>query len=201
MTKFKTIPLLLISIPFLSCKNNKTSKNNNTIDSIKIETNSNVQDSAKTEIITSKLDSTSIKNTTDSILTGNNLKTDDYIKQYPTNQKAELRRQIEWYIEEWKNVPNPLIATYAGNEFGDYHHVIFKDASGKEYDFGQSKNNYGKYKLHELDGQYDDNLTYLGKQFKIYWDWKLTAFLCCDGEYGKAVAYLPTITKLELVKK
>ena len=158
-------------------------------------------------------DSTSIHNTDLSIdsipttestqvfLKGKNLKIEDYIKHSTTNQEAELKSLIEHLREEWQNVPNPITATYIGNDFGDYHHIIFKDANGVEYDFGQANNYYGEYSLFENSGQYEDHPDYLGKEFKVYWDWTLSEFLCCDGEYGKAKAYLPAITKLELIKK
>lgn len=138
---------------------------------------------------------------TPSISNGSNLKTDDYIKQYPANQNAELRQHIESLKKEWQNTPNPITATYQGNDFGDYHHVLFKDAKGVNYDFGQANNNYGPFNLHALSGQFEDNPEFLGKEFKVYWEWKLSDFFCCDGEYGKAKAYLPSITKLELIKR
>ncbi len=144
----------------------------------------------------------SVTNITSSVPRFNksNLYVDSLIRQYPAYQKAALKNLMEWRVYEWKNVPNPLLATYQGSDFGDYHHVIFKSESGVEYDFGQARNNYGQYTLHELSGQYEDNPEFIEKQFSVYWDWKLTEFLCCDGEFGEAIAFLPTITKLELIK-
>ncbi|MBL7747600.1 MAG: hypothetical protein JNM19_09260 [Chitinophagaceae bacterium] len=111
-----------------------------------------------------------------------------------------MRRHIEWLREEWQNVPNPMTAIYQGNDFGDYQHILFKAENGVEYDFGQANNRYGPYKLYEPSGQYEDNPEFLGKKFKVYWDWVVSDFFCCEGEYGKARAYLPSITKLELMK-
>lgn len=147
------------------------------------------------------IDSLPAKKSTQEFLKGKNLKTADYIKQSPTNQEAELIRLIVHLKEEWQNVPNPITATYIGNDFGDYHHILFKASNGVEYDFGQANNNYGEYSLFENSGQYVDHPDYLGKEFKVYWNWTLSEFYCCDGEYGKAKAYLPAITKLELIKK
>lgn len=126
---------------------------------------------------------------------------EDSVKLFAVKQKGGLKQQMQWLISEWRNAPNPLMASYEGNDFGDYHHIIFKTSNGKLYDFGQAKNNYGNYQLHEPSGQYTDDPKYLKKQFRIFWTWKLSDFLCCNGDYAKAKAYLPTITKLELIKK
>jgi hypothetical protein len=200
MKKYGTFFLLVIFFLVISCENNNKTKNDITYDSMPSEVSSKREDSAALKLPDNKSDSVIANKNTQSFLNGGNLKTDDYIKQYPANQNAQLRRHIEWLRKEWQNVPNPITATYQGNDFGDYHHILFKDANGVEYDFGQAKNNYGQYNLHELSGQYDDNPEFLGKKFKVSWDWKLSEFLCCDGEYGEAKAYLPSITKLELIK-
>jgi microsomal dipeptidase-like Zn-dependent dipeptidase len=133
-------------------------------------------------------------------VTGQNTNTTtDCISVYPAQQEAALKQYIAELKKEWKSVPNPIIARYEGNSFGDYHHIIFKDSTGTTFDFGQANNYYGRYKLFDQSGQYDDNPAYTGKEFKIYWDWKLSSFLCCDGNYGKAKACLPSITKLVLL--
>jgi hypothetical protein len=193
--------LFLIATFFLvSCENNNT-KNDITYDPKTSELSSKQEDSTPLKFTHDTLNSVIADRDTQSFVNGSNLKTDDYIKQYPTDQKAGLRQHIEQLRKDWKNVPNPIIATYQGNDFGDYHHIIFKDANGVGYDFGQAKNDYGQYNLHELSGQYNDNPKFLGKKFRVFWDWKLSEFLCCEGDYGKAKAYLPSITKLELIKK
>lgn len=199
MNKYGTIFLPLISFFIISCGNNNKLKNDITYDSTISKVNSNREDSA-IKITDDKSANVTANGNKQSSLNGSNLTTDDYIKQYPANQNAALRRHIEWLRKEWQNAPNPITATYQGNDFGDYHHILFRAANGVEYDFGQAENNYGQYKLYELAGQYDDNPDYLGKKFKVYWDWKLSEFLCCDGEQGEAKAYLPSITKLELIK-
>lgn len=196
MNKYGILFILTIFFLIISCENNNRPKSDITYDSM-----TKREDSTTLKFTGNKPDSAIANRDTQSFLNGSNLKTDDYIKQYPANQNAELRRHIEWLRKEWQNVPNPITATYQGNDLGDYHHIIFKAANGVAYDFGQANNSYGQYKLHELSGQYDDNTEFLGKEFKVYWDWKLSEFLCCDGEYGEAKAYLPSITKLELIKK
>jgi hypothetical protein len=200
MNKYGILFLPVIFFLIISCDNNNKLKNDIIYDSTTSTVNSNREDSALLRFTDNKRDSIIANRNNQSFLNGRHLKTDDYIKQYPANQNAELRRHIEWLRKEWQNVPNPITATYQGNDFGDYHHIIFKAANGAKYDFGQATNNYGQYKLHELSGQYDDNPEFLGKKFNVYWDWKLSDFFCCDGEYGKAKAYLPSITKLELIK-
>lgn len=128
------------------------------------------------------------------------IKKEDPVSENRALQSPAVKRYLDGLRITWKNTANPIIATYEGNDFGDYHHIIFKDAKGNTYDFGQAANHYGKYQLHDLSGQYKDNAAWLGKRFKVYWDWKLSDFLCCEGEYEKTKAYLPAITKLELIK-
>lgn len=200
MNKYKNLFWLTIFFLLISCENNNNAKNDNRYDSLTAEVSSKREDSSTLKLTDHKPDSVIPNKATQPFFNDSNLKIDDYIKQYPANQTAELRRDMERIRKEWQNAPNPITATYQGNDFGDYHHILFKAANGVEYDFGQAKNNYGQYKLHELSGQYNDNPEFLGKKFKVYWDWKLSKFLCCDGEYGKAEAYLPAITKLELIK-
>lgn len=200
INKYGILSLLIIFFIIFSCENNKT-KNDITYDSVTFEDSSKRKDSTTLKFIDKKLDSLIANRDTPSFLHGRHFKTDDYIKQYPANQDAELRRHIEWLRKEWQNVPNPITANYQGNDFGDYHHILFKATNGIEYDFGQANNSFGQYKLYELSGQYDDNPEFLGKKFKVYWDWKLSEFFCCEGTYGEAKAYLPSITKLELIKK
>lgn len=200
MKQYSIPSLLVVFFLVVSCENNSTKNelvNNSTasLDSSKRE------DPPILKVADKKLDSATINRNDSSFLNKANLKVDDYIKHYPTNQNNALKRHMEELRKEWQNVPNPITATYQGNDFGDYHHILFKATNGIHYDFGQAKNNYGQYKLHELSGQYEDNPEFLGKEFKVYWDWKLSEFLCCEGEYGKAKAYLPSITKLELIKK
>lgn len=156
-------------------------------------------DTAGTESTGNKSDTTKTENKTQPDFTDSKLKTEEFILLYPGKQHAAFRQYIEELRKQWQKVSNPITATYQGNDFGDYFHILFKDVSGTTYDFGQAKNNYGPYKLFDNSGQYDDNPEYLGKKFKVYWDWQVADFYCCEGEYGKARAYLPTITKLELL--
>jgi hypothetical protein len=157
MNKYGILFLLVIFFLLISCENNNKTKNDITYDSMTSEVSSKREDSTTLKFADNKLDSVIANRNTQSFLNGSNLKIDYYIKQYPANQNAELRRHIEWLRKEWQNVPNPITATYQGNDFGDYHHILFKDANGVEYDFGQAKNSYGQYNLHELSGQYNDN--------------------------------------------
>ncbi len=200
MNKYNFLFLPVIVFLVMSCENNKT-KNVLKHPVSALDSTSKSEDSTRLRPADKTLDSVKTDRNTSSVFKGSKLKTDDFIKQYPANQQAELRSQIEWLRKEWKNVPSPLTATYQGNDFGDYFHIIFKAENGTEYDFGQANNSFGKYKLYDhLSEQLTDNPEYLGKAFKVYWDWKLAEFPCCDGEYDKAKAYLPTITKLELIK-
>lgn len=196
--------LLLTPVIFLlicSCDNNNQEKNNPLNDTLAHRDSTIRKDSAALDTAVNKPGTATPGTHTPSFSPGPAVKTDDFIKQYPGNDKAALRNYIESLRKEWQHVPNPFTATYEGNDFGDYFHLLFKDAKGVTYDFGQAANNFDTYKLYEPSGQYEDNPEYLGKKFKVYWEWKLTDFLCCEGEYGKAKAYLPAIIKLELVKQ
>lgn len=200
MNKYVRLLLTAAFVFVMSCANHNKTNNVSPGDTLTAVVHSKTQDTGGLKPEVHRSDPLTIKSDTLSFLHGNNVKTDDFIKQYPDNQKAGFRHFMELLRKEWQNVPNPITATYKGNEFGDYHHILFESSSGVTYDFGQANNNYGTYKLHELSGQYADNPQYVGKKFKIYWDWKLSDFLCCDGDYGKAKAYLPSITRLQLIK-
>ncbi|MDX1628967.1 MAG: hypothetical protein R3345_09735 [Fulvivirga sp.] len=177
---------------------NDQGKNN--LDSANHETNPEEENSAILASTDTTADTASNISNSTPPLNQSNLNVDTLIKQYPAGQKAELKNFIKWKADEWENVPNPISATYQGNDFGDYHHIIFKSKNGVEYDFGRAQNDYGEYNLHTFSGQYEDNPEFVGKQFKVYWEWKLSKFYCCDGEHGEAKAYLPTITKLKLIE-
>ncbi len=200
MNKFVLLFLSTVFFVVMSCENHNKNNNGTPADSMTAHIDSKPEDTATVKAENHKPDTVTAKGDTLPFLNGSNAKTEDFIKQYPSGQKAGLRQYMELLRKEWQNVSNPFTATYRGNDFGDYQHILFEAASGVTYDFGQADNNYGQYKLHELSGQFADNPEYLGKKFKIYWDWKLTDFLCCEGEYGKAKAYIPSITKLELIK-
>jgi len=98
--------------------------------------------------------------------------------------------------KRWKNVANPLIAVYKGNDFGDYHHIEFEDSNRKSYDFGFGNNDFGDIWLYSNDEQMNDNPQYLDKSFKMFWEWKISSFPCCSGEYEIVEAYIPSIIEL-----
>ncbi len=107
----------------------------------------------------------------------------------------------DYVAEMWKDVPNPFIATYNGNMFGDYFHIEFEDSDGNYYDFGDGNNYFGDYPLYHGTEQYDENLSCLGKEFIVTWEWKMSEFPCCEGEYNLTRAKRPSITGLELSDK
>lgn len=126
-------------------------------------------------------------------------KTDDFIVKQKDRAYKELRRTVEYEREQWKNVANPLIVTFRGTDMGDYFHLNFEDKQGRKYDFGFGNNDYGQYRLFDKD-DFDTNPEYMGKSFRLYWNWKVSTFPCCDGEYYNVEAYLPSITRLELIE-
>lgn len=127
-------------------------------------------------------------------------KTDDFIIKCPERFRDEVKLDIEDARKKWKHTENPIVAFYRGNDIGDYFHLNFQDVNGKEYDFGLGNNDYGKYVLHKKSGNYNDNPKYLNKKFIIHWKWKKSSFPCCSGEHETVKAYIPSITKLQLVQ-
>ena len=108
-----------------------------------------------------------------------------------------LDRQIEAVKEQFKDVPNPVELYYEGFEFGDYPHIIFTDGKEGMYDFGDGSNNFGEYENGIMDEEASE---YAGKKFKVYWDWKVSSFSCCEGNMDAVTAKVPSITKLELIE-
>ena len=129
----------------------------------------------------------------------NNWRTDQFfldLKQATWGAK----NNIDETRKAWKNVPIPFLATYQGAELGDYFHLNFKDANGKRYDFGTGKNDYGSFKLFDENDYYKNiKSKYVGKTFKIFWEWKPSSFVCCEGGNKLVKAYQPSIVRLELV--
>ena len=198
--KIKYILWLVVLNSTSSCQDTQSTKKERVKVAAPIALHPTLKDSVPQKVEQKSSDTARIQKANTAFVSNKNLKVEAYIKHYPSNQKKELIAYISYMRKEWQNVPNPFIASYQGNEFGDYFHVIFEDQHKKVYDFGQAKNNFGRYDLFDNSGQYEDNPDYLGKKFKVYWNWKLADFSCCDGAYGEAKAYLPTVTKLELLR-
>jgi hypothetical protein len=123
----------------------------------------------------------------------------DFIISAKHKNSEGVLRTIANTRAEWKDVPNPFIAVYRGCDFADYFHLTFEDNKGKTYDFGFGNNNFGTYTLFDSE-QCNDNKKYLNKSFRIFWNWTPSSFPCCDGEYEKVEAYMPSITKLEITE-
>ncbi len=181
--------IFLLSINSIRCK--KTSKEKHLIisnDFITLNNNYKNNINSQSDSITNHLYSSK-----------NDSSIDTLIIKCPENLISELKQFIKFQKEEWKNVKNPFIATYKGNDFGDYHHINFEDVNNKSYDFGHGNNYFGSFLLFFNDKHLNDNPKYLEKQFKIFWKWKISSFPCCSGDYKSVEAYLPSITKLELL--
>ncbi len=114
----------------------------------------------------------------------------------PLDQNPSLKAEMDRLHEEWKSVPNPLIAKLSTVEMGDYFHLIFEDASGKALDFGNGDNDLGDLVLYD-EKEMTANPKMLGKSFSITWEWKRASFYCCEGEMNSVTAKVPTITKIE----
>ena len=112
-------------------------------------------------------------------------------KEEAHNYALNLKKQFD-------TLPNPLLVKYNGNMLNDYFSLEFEDSLGNIYDFGDSNNSFGKYTLYSGD-HYNDNPELLGKWFKLYWEYKLSIFPCCGGDYYQQKEILPSINNLELV--
>lgn len=195
MNKYPIIFLVVIISLLLSCDNSSQAKKDVVNDTLTSAGSSKQKDPAAIKTTDVQKDTLIPQRNEPSVLPAS-----DTVKQYSGYQTPAVKSYVAQLQKEWKRVPNPITARYEGNDFGDYHHILFKDAKGITYDFGQANNSYGSYQLHAASGQYADNPKFLGKRFKVYWAWKLADFLCCEGEYNQAKGYLPTIIKLELIK-
>ncbi len=117
---------------------------------------------------------------------------DDAVKM-----SKELINYIDAVHKEFDGLAPTFEAKYTGFDIGDYPHITFIDKKGKEYDFGNGNNTYGKFKEEEI---VTEKSKYEGKMFKVTWEWKTSTFLCCDGEMDPMSAKVPSIVNLELVK-
>ncbi len=115
----------------------------------------------------------------------------------PAKHSPGVQVHLDQLKEEWSAVPNPLVAKFAGSEFGDYFHLTFEDAQGRMYDFGDGKNNLGQMVLYDAD--FISNPAHVGKEFRISWDWKKSSFYCCEGEMNTVEAQVPSIVGIEAV--
>lgn len=205
------ICLILVLATCVSC-NNSSNENDEkslsisspSVDSCNNKENDTILDTLPTQKV--------IEENSDSLINHNNIakkeiernvsdwSIDDFIITCSEYYKDELRLTIKYEKEDWDGVKNPFVATYEGNDFGDYHHIEFEDANEKRYDFGFGNNDYGDILLFYDDDQLSDNPKYLGKSFMVYWDWKASSFPCCSGDYELVEAYSPSITKLELIE-
>lgn len=193
--------LLFMSIILMSCKNSSDENNlipETYIDSTKLGADSIAANQNLTEKNHDSLLVDSTKN--NELLSVTDWKIEDFIINKKDKKSEAVRRMIEYEKEQFENVKNPFVATYQGCDFGDYFHLNFEDLNGTNYDFGYGENDFGAYELYEGE-MYNDNPNYLGKSFTIYWTWKIVSFPCCDGEYDLVEAYMPSITKLELVEE
>lgn len=139
----KTIfPILLLILIFNSCKNaaDESKNSESTIDE-NIDTSNVEADSIdKNQNTTAENGDTILID--EAFISVKDWKIEDFIINAKDEKSQSVRGLIEYEKEEWKNVKNPIIATYQGSDFGDYFHLIFKDANGNEYDFGFGVNNF-----------------------------------------------------------
>lgn len=125
----------------------------------------------------------------------------DYIISCPSVYETELIQYVDALREEWREVPNPLFVRYRGYEIGDYHHILFEDDNGNNYDFGPGNNDFG-----ELQSLFEDyNFVYNPEDedplYRLFWRWKVSTFPCCSGEYELVEAYIPSVIQIELMEE
>ena len=113
-----------------------------------------------------------------------------------TTNNPGLKRYLQYLQTEWDTTPQPLNATFRGFSMGDYPHLVFEDKEGVSYDFGDGANELGDYTddfLIEADAKW------IGKSFKVFWQWKRSSFYCCEGEMQVVETWIPSITQLILL--
>lgn len=108
-----------------------------------------------------------------------------------------LKEEQRAWKKEWANADNPMIATFEGYSMGDYEHILFLDNKGNRFDFAYGNNDFGKL---SKDDFYSEDSKYVNKKFKVYWDFKMSEFTCCEGEDNWVKGEAPSITKLELIR-
>ncbi len=199
-TLYSSCIVLGFMLLFLSCKKSTPDQDSNSTSAKSIKNNNYI--TRLDSIIQHQIIQ---KNMEDSILANQFISVvdwdiDDFIVKEKDRSSQSLRRMIEYTKEEWRQVQNPIIATYKGCDFGDYFHINFEDSKGNRYNFGWGNNHLGDYQLFD-EVDYNDNPKYLGKIFQIKWNWKISKFPCCEGEYDMVEAYLPSITQLEILEK
>jgi len=190
MKKVAYLKICLIATFFVSCNtaNDKKSEPTETVS----EEHKNVEElPLENEVEVAAEKEQSLRSAIDT------LTLDELIIGCPENYLDELKQDIIYQKEEWKGVSNPLEVVYKGNDIGDYQHILFEDTNGKSYDFGFGANDWGGIEL--FDSEYNDDPHYLGKSFRVFWEWKIASFPCCSGEYEMVKAYLPSIVKIELI--
>lgn len=112
-------------------------------------------------------------------------------------QDIALEHHINYLKETWKDTPNPIIAKYAGTDMGDYFHFEFIDEKEQYYDFADGNNDLGDFEL--IIDRIEHNEKYVGKQFEIKWEWRMSEFLCCDGMMEVVETEVPSIIGLKLI--
>ena len=128
-----------------------------------------------------------------------NWSTEDLIITESAKSYQELQGNLNYWIDYWKNVESPSLMKYGGSELGDYFHLNFITEDGLSLDFAKGNNEYGKYSLYSND-DFEPNDIYVGKTFKVLWEWKPSRFACCGGSLDLIEAYHPSITELTLVE-
>jgi hypothetical protein len=134
-----------------------------------------------------------------------NWKPQDFIVDADIYSNQELWSSIDWQLEQVKGLKSPFVAKFTTVEIGDYFHLNFEtedpstgSGQARVIDFGDGENNLGEYVLYSPP-DFVENPMYAGKTFLVYWNWEIAAFQCCSGSYNIVKAYVPTITKLELM--
>lgn len=111
-------------------------------------------------------------------------------------EKTPVENYLSILREQWKDTPNPIVAKFESAELHDYFHLLFRDAEGNGYDFADGNNDLGDYVLYDED--YTGNKKYIGKEFEIKWEWKMSEFVCCDGMMENVEGEIPSIVNIQL---
>lgn len=123
----------------------------------------------------------------------------EYIIEYGMGDPEILDDLIQSRIASFKDLPSPIFAQFDGVELDHHNHLnIYFGYSQATLNFGNGDNDYSTYKL--FDEAFQTNPQLEGKVFKIYWEWRIASFPCCEGETLISKSYLPSILKLEHIE-
>jgi len=109
------------------------------------------------------------------------------------------QHEIASLLDPISEAENPMIVTYLGSSLSDYFYFPFADDEGRYFDFADRDNQLGTIPFGPEDkiASHYEGESLVGKKFLITWGYELSEIYCCEGQYDRYAAMLPTILKIE----